>query len=80
MDLSFFLSDDDITSNIKVIPAPDKEEHEGYAELVRTNHSLTGGATYQVKNLPGFERNIWLCPVTLFVLGKYPKYMYIKKA
>lgn len=78
--LCAFLSDDDITSNIKVIPASDKEEHEGYAELVRTNHSLTGGATYQVKNLPGFERNIWLCPVTLFVLGKYPKYMYIKKA
>ncbi len=26
------------------------------------------------------ELIIWLCPVTLFVLGKYPKYMYIKKA
>ena len=23
---------------------------------------------------------IWICPVTLFVLGRYPKYLYIKKA
>ena len=22
---------------------------------------------------------IWICPVTLFVLGRYPKYLYIKK-
>ena len=75
-----FLSDDNISANVNVIPASKQEKHEGYAELVRLESSLTGGATYQVKDLPGFERNIWLCPVTLFVLGQYPKYMYIKKA
>lgn len=74
------LSDDDKHSYISVIPASKPENHEGYAELRRINSSLTGGATYEVKNLPGFNRNIWLCPVTLFVLGNYPKYMYIKKA
>ena len=78
--LCAFLSDDDITATINVIPTSKQEKHEGYAELVRLESSLTGGATYQVKDLPGFERNIWLCPVTLFVLGEYPKYMYIKKA
>lgn len=52
-----------------------------YFELVRGEHGLTEGATYQV-NLNSFKEHgahIWLCPVTLFVLGKYPKYMYIKK-
>ena len=78
-ELCAFLSDDDISSYVSVIPASKKEEHEGYAELTRIDSSLTGGATYEVKNLPGFNKNIWLCPVTLFVLGEYPKYMYIKK-
>ena len=36
--------------------------------------------TYQVTGLEGFERDIWLCPVTLFVLGRYPKYIYVKKS
>ena len=30
----------------------------------------------------GFEklhRSVWICPVTLFVLGRYPKYIYIKQ-
>jgi hypothetical protein len=79
-ELCAFLSEDNVSSYISVIPASKKEEHEGYAELTRINSSLTGGATYEVKNLPGFNRDIWLCPVTLFVLGEYPKYMYIKKA
>lgn len=79
-ELCAFLSEDNVSSYISVIPTSKKEEHEGYAELTRVNSSLTGGATYEVKNLPGFNRDIWLCPVTLFVLGEYPKYMYIKKA
>jgi hypothetical protein len=24
-------------------------------------------------------RTMWICPVTLFVLGRYPKFIYIKK-
>lgn len=43
----------------------------------QTEQSLVGGATYDV-NLEGFDRTMWLCPVTLFVLGEYPKYLYIK--
>lgn len=26
----------------------------------------------------GHEVKMWICPVTLFVLGRYPKYLYIK--
>ena len=74
-----FLSDDGVTTEVLVRPSKKKLDLEGYAELVQKDHSLTGGSTYEVRNLEGFNRDIWLCPVTLFVLGRYPKYMYVKK-
>ena len=77
--LCAFMSDDNQTANMTVIPANTKETHEGYAELIRKEYSIIGGATYEVKGLEGFERNIWICPVTLTVLGRYPKYIYFKK-
>lgn len=77
--LCAFLSDNDVTTEVLVRPSKKKLELEGYAELVQKDHSLTGGSTYEVRNLEGFDRDIWLCPVTLFVLGHYPKYMYVKK-
>ena len=78
-DLCAFLSDDNLETRVKVIPAKKQEMHEGYAELRRIDHSLTGGAHYEVKGIEGFTKNIWICPVTLFVLGNYPAYIYIKK-
>ena len=78
--LCAFLSEDDVTANVDVIPSSKREEHPGYACLVQGEHSLTGGSFYTVTELPGFERDIWLCPVTLFVLGRYPKYLYIKNS
>ena len=69
-----FLSDDDVTTEVLVRPSNKRLNLEGYAELIQKDHSLTGGSTYE-----GFNRDIWLCPVTLFVLGRYPKYMYVKK-
>lgn len=77
--LCAFLSDDDKFTYVKVIPAKKEEDHPGYAKLVQKSHSLFGGSTYQVTGLEGFDREIWLCPVTLFVLGEYPKYIYLKK-
>ena len=74
-----FLSDDDVTTEVLVRPSNKRLNLEGYAELIQKDHSLTGGSTYEVRNLEGFNRDIWLCPVTLFVLGRYPKYMYVKK-
>ncbi len=74
-----FLSDDDVTTEVLVRPSNKRLNLEGYAELIQKDHSLTGGSTYEVHNLEGFNRDIWLCPVTLFVLGRYPKYMYVKK-
>ena len=75
-----FLSDDDRFAYVNVVPSNKRIEMPGYACLVQGEHSLTGGSTYTVTDLPGFEREIWLCPVTLFVLGRYPKYIYVKKS
>lgn len=62
-----------------------------WVELAQIDSSLTGGATYTAKGhaMEGFyrvdpwsgehlSRTLWLCPVTLFVFGQYPKYFYGK--
>lgn len=77
--LCAFLSDDDKYTRVKVIPASKKEEHHGYFELEQVSSGLTSGSTYKVHGLEGFTKDIWICPVTLFVLGTYPKYIYVKK-
>ena len=51
----------------------------GYFECQQTETSLFGGSFYAVNGLDGFEREIWICPVTLCVLGYYPKYLYVRK-
>lgn len=78
-DLCQFLTDDNKTTKVKVIPAKKEEEHEGYFKLTQKEHGLTSGSTYEVSGLEGFNKDIWICPVTLFVLGEYPKYIYVKK-
>ena len=78
-ELCAYLSDDDKIARVEVVPSNEERDMHGWGKLVQTEHSLTGGSTYEVHNLEGFERDIWLCPVTLFVLGKYPKFMYIRK-
>ena len=77
------LSDDGRITEVCVIPAKHREKHDGYFELQQIESSLTGGSTYEVDN-DEFKRifhrdTLWLCPVTLFVLGQYPKYIYVKK-
>ncbi len=52
---------------------------EGYFECVKQYSGLLRGATYKVNGLQGFTREIWICPVTLTVLGHYPQYIYIKQ-
>lgn len=59
-------------------PMPEMKE-QGYIECVQQYSTITGGSTYKVYGLPDFTREIWICPVTLTVLGHYPKYIYIKK-
>lgn len=81
--LCSFLSDDKENTNIEAYAADDivpELEEAGYSSLSRLSYGLMKGATYNVEKLDGFSRQIWLCPVTLFVMGKYPRYIYFKKA
>ncbi|MBR5069268.1 MAG: hypothetical protein IKX25_07670 [Bacteroidales bacterium] len=68
-----------------------KLKQDGWLELTQIQSSLTGGATYTARgnNIERFvrrhpltgevsQRTLWLCPVTLFVVGRYPKYFYVK--
>lgn len=77
------LADGDLFVEVSVIPANKLQELDDYIELAQTEHSLFGGSTYQVKYEPfvnKFKRDsLWICPVTLFVLGRYPKYIYIRR-
>ena len=77
------LSDGDLLIRVCVILAKKQEKHDEYIELVQTEHSLFGGSTYQVEYEPFKERfkrdTLWICPVTLFVLGQYPKFIYVKR-
>lgn len=73
------LSDDDRVARVEVIPSSKQLDLPDYAKLTQLQSSLAGGSTYEVTNLPTFSGTIWLCPVTLFVLGKYPKYLYVRK-
>ena len=46
--------------------------------LTRVKWVLLNGAFYQVELKEGaFKELIWICPVTLFVYGHYPKKMYL---
>ena len=69
-------------NRVRVLVRPSKKRltsMNGYFECVRQHSGLTSGATYKVYGLEGFNREIWICPVTLTVLGHYPQYIYIKQ-
>lgn len=78
--LDFLCEEDDGDRvSVRVLPRKEREQHEGFFECEMSCSALCGGADYRVHGLEGFTRNIWICPVTLTVLGHYPKYIYIKK-
>ena len=54
------------------------DDDNGYIILDRFRKSLSGGASYTVSNAR-FKEPIWICPVTLCVLGRYPKTIYFKR-
>ena len=74
------LSQDGHSTKVDVVTTKGPKDNlvaEGYVQLKRTEWSLTGGAYYDVTNIEGLTK-LWLCPVTLFVYQKYPKYIYLK--
>ena len=80
--LKFLDKEDD--NRVRVLVRPSKKklevnEVDGSFEIEKQFSRLLGGATYKVIGLEGFTREIWICPVTLCVLGHYPQYIYIKQ-
>lgn len=67
--------DDDITVEVRI---PGKNEYDCFCgfRLEQTSATLTGGAFYKDPH-KFFTEEFWLCPVTLFLLGRYPKKIYI---
>ncbi len=55
----------------------DEEEARYYCgmSLRQSEATLTGGAFYK----GWMDEEMWLCPVTLFLLGRYPKYILLYK-
>ena len=70
-------------NRVRVLVRPSKKKltsMNGYLECDKQYSGLLRGATYKVYGLEGFSREIWICPVTLTVLGHYPKYIYLNSA
>ena len=40
--------------------------------------NLFYGADYGTTGFGKFHRSVWICPVTLFVMGRYPRHIYVK--
>lgn len=84
-DLCEAFSHDGKHTKVSVIPSKEDKDIQSHDinerfQLKRTEWGLTEGATYQVQinQFKKFGAFIWLCPVTLFLLGEYPEYLYIK--
>jgi hypothetical protein len=66
-----------IVATIKIANEMD-DRHFCGSRLYKTESTLTGGAFYKDPS-GNFNEEIWLCPVTLFLLGKYPERILIYK-
>lgn len=81
--LCSFLSEDGKKTDIIAVTDTTYTVHENFrVTLYKTSSSLTKGAFYNVifPNNPigkQYQYELWLCPVTLFVLGRYPEYILI---
>ena len=78
--LSFFDTEGSHRVTLHVVPSETPLQIDGHTELRQLDKSLTGGSHYDVTDIDGFRlKRIWICPVTRCVLGRDPKYLYIKK-
>ena len=62
-----------------VLPSKKEIEEEGLIKLTLYKSSITGGGYYSTHVGEMKLAHVWLCPVTLFVLGRYPQYIYFKR-
>ena len=77
--LCSYLADDRQTVRVEVVASKAPLSLSGYGLLTSTYSSLFYGADYDTTGFRSFHRSVWISPVTLFVLGRHPKYIYVKK-
>ena len=76
--LCSYLADGGKAISVKVVAGQHSLPFSGYGLLTKTYSNLLYGADYDATGFESFHRSVWICPVTLFVLGRYPKYIYVK--
>ncbi len=65
---------------LHVVPSEEQRSVKNHTELRQIDKSTFGGSHYDATDFAGFRMTkIWICPVTLCVLGCYPKFLYIQK-
>lgn len=65
---------------LHVIPSQERKKIDDHIELRQLDKSLAGGSHYDATSIEGFHmQRIRIYPVTLCVLGHYPKYLYVKQ-
>jgi hypothetical protein len=62
---------------VKVTKSAQPLDLPGQISIKRTDWTLLGGAHYDVSNPNVRTPRLWLCPVTLTVMGEYPPFIYI---
>ena len=77
--LCSYLADGKQTVRVEVVASQHPLSLSGYGLLTKTYSKLFYGADYDATGFGDFHRSVWICPVTLFVLGRYPKYIYVKE-
>ena len=72
-----FLSEDN--DEVSLCMSGEEFENSDKLEFVRFAVELNNGAYYKLSSFRGIEINIdmWLCDVTKFVFGSFPKVIYI---
>ena len=76
--LEYYSQGDDLVHVSFRLPENSDEDYFCGFRLKQESATLTGGAYY--KDAGGFfTEEFWLCPVTLFLLGWYPKQIFIYK-
>ena len=76
--LCSYLADGKQAIRVDIIASKHPLSLSGYGLLTKTYSNLLYGADYDATGFENLHRSVWICPVTLFVLGRYPKDIYVK--
>ena len=66
-------------NDIKVLLSTEDFDGSNKLELLRDAPEIGEGSWYLMKTYKGIEYNLelWLCDVTIFVFGEFPKHIYV---